>query len=283
MLAVIRGHAEVVRVLVGAGAAVELQGTGAPGFAGRTAHDLAAARGDAAQPGAASAAGAAHPRDAARSGAAVPVAGDLERSRRAGRLHAADSRRHPRPPAARLAGARSRSPPPRSAPSPPDPRGALRRRRGVAGAARRLHRQAARAGGALRPGAVPHRRAWARRPGVSARPRGAARRHRRAQRCRGHLGRRADVLLRAEHAARGRRRGAGGRVALPPIRSSDSVRRSVARRITARSRPCRARTPGPAVPARARSVRPRSPPCDTTRRVPARRPCGAAAPAGRCG
>ena len=48
MLAVIRGHAEVVRVLVGAGAAVELQGTGAPGFAGRTAHDLAAARGDAA-------------------------------------------------------------------------------------------------------------------------------------------------------------------------------------------------------------------------------------------
>ena len=47
MLAVVRGHADVVRILVGAGAAIELKGSGAPGFDGKTAHDLAAARGDA--------------------------------------------------------------------------------------------------------------------------------------------------------------------------------------------------------------------------------------------
>ena len=46
MLAVIAGHAEVVRVLVEAGADLTVMGTGAPGFAGKTARDLAAARGD---------------------------------------------------------------------------------------------------------------------------------------------------------------------------------------------------------------------------------------------
>ncbi|MGD9904839.1 MAG: ankyrin repeat domain-containing protein [Vicinamibacterales bacterium] len=48
MLAAIGGHAEVVRVLVAAGADLERRGIGAPGFAGRTAHDLAVAHGDAA-------------------------------------------------------------------------------------------------------------------------------------------------------------------------------------------------------------------------------------------
>ena len=47
MLAVIRGHAAVIRVLVAAGADLELKGTGAPGFAGKRAHDLAVDRGDA--------------------------------------------------------------------------------------------------------------------------------------------------------------------------------------------------------------------------------------------
>jgi len=46
MLAALHGHAEVARVLVAAGATVELTGTGAPGFAGQSAHDLALARGD---------------------------------------------------------------------------------------------------------------------------------------------------------------------------------------------------------------------------------------------
>lgn len=46
MLAALRGHAAVVGVLVGAGANLELRGTGAPGFAGKTAFDLASARGD---------------------------------------------------------------------------------------------------------------------------------------------------------------------------------------------------------------------------------------------
>jgi ankyrin repeat protein len=46
MLAVVRGHAEVVRILVDAGADRTLRGTGAPGFADRTALDLAVARGD---------------------------------------------------------------------------------------------------------------------------------------------------------------------------------------------------------------------------------------------
>ena len=44
MLAVINGHVEVVRALVRAGANHELCGTGAPGFAGKTALDLALAR-----------------------------------------------------------------------------------------------------------------------------------------------------------------------------------------------------------------------------------------------
>jgi hypothetical protein len=48
MLAALHGHTGVVRVLVGAGANLELRGTGAPGFAGKTAYDLAVARGDAA-------------------------------------------------------------------------------------------------------------------------------------------------------------------------------------------------------------------------------------------
>ena len=46
MLAVVRGHVEVVRILAGAGASLSLLGTGAPGFAGKTALDLAIARGD---------------------------------------------------------------------------------------------------------------------------------------------------------------------------------------------------------------------------------------------
>lgn len=48
MLAALHGHADVVRVLVGAGANLELRGSGAPGFAAKTAYDLAVARGDAA-------------------------------------------------------------------------------------------------------------------------------------------------------------------------------------------------------------------------------------------
>jgi uncharacterized protein len=46
MLAVVRGHREVVRVLVEAGADVTLRGSGAPGFAGLAALDLAVARND---------------------------------------------------------------------------------------------------------------------------------------------------------------------------------------------------------------------------------------------
>ena len=45
MLAVVAGHPEVVHLLVRAGADRSLRGTGAPGFAGKTAHDLAVARG----------------------------------------------------------------------------------------------------------------------------------------------------------------------------------------------------------------------------------------------
>ena len=45
MLAVIAGHAEIVRALVEAGADRTLRGTGAPGFAGKTALELATARG----------------------------------------------------------------------------------------------------------------------------------------------------------------------------------------------------------------------------------------------
>jgi uncharacterized protein len=46
MLAVVRGHGEIVRVLTDAGADVTLRGSGAPGFAGLAALDLAVARND---------------------------------------------------------------------------------------------------------------------------------------------------------------------------------------------------------------------------------------------
>jgi len=46
MLAVVRGHTNVVRKLAGAGADLGLRGTGAPGFAAKTALDLAVARDD---------------------------------------------------------------------------------------------------------------------------------------------------------------------------------------------------------------------------------------------
>ena len=45
MLAVVRGHVDVVRRLTDVGASVSLRGTGAPGFAEKTALDLAIARG----------------------------------------------------------------------------------------------------------------------------------------------------------------------------------------------------------------------------------------------
>jgi ankyrin repeat protein len=45
MLAVVAGHAEIARLLAHAGADLSLRGTGAPGFAGKTAGDLALARG----------------------------------------------------------------------------------------------------------------------------------------------------------------------------------------------------------------------------------------------
>lgn len=41
MLAVINGHSEIVRCLVEAGADTEVRGTGAPGFRGKTALELA--------------------------------------------------------------------------------------------------------------------------------------------------------------------------------------------------------------------------------------------------
>lgn len=47
MLAVVRGHVDVVRTLVSREADASLRGTGAPGFAGKTALDLAVARNDA--------------------------------------------------------------------------------------------------------------------------------------------------------------------------------------------------------------------------------------------
>ena len=46
MLAVINGHVDIVRTLVRAGANLTLKGTGAPGFAGKTALDLAVGRDD---------------------------------------------------------------------------------------------------------------------------------------------------------------------------------------------------------------------------------------------
>ena len=45
MLALVAGHEEVARLLAGAGANLSLRGTGAPGFAGKTAYDLAVERG----------------------------------------------------------------------------------------------------------------------------------------------------------------------------------------------------------------------------------------------
>src|SRR5262249_25795870 len=45
MLAIVNGHAAVARSLVDAGADLSPRGSGAPGFAGKTARDLAEARG----------------------------------------------------------------------------------------------------------------------------------------------------------------------------------------------------------------------------------------------
>ena len=45
MLAVVAGHPEIALALARAGADLTLRGTGAPGFAGKTAGDLAAERG----------------------------------------------------------------------------------------------------------------------------------------------------------------------------------------------------------------------------------------------
>jgi ankyrin repeat protein len=45
MLAIVAGHYEIARILAKAGADLSLRGTGAPGFAGKTASDLAAERG----------------------------------------------------------------------------------------------------------------------------------------------------------------------------------------------------------------------------------------------
>jgi ankyrin repeat protein len=44
MLALVAGHAEVARLLANAGTDLSLRGTGAPGFAGKTAYDLAVER-----------------------------------------------------------------------------------------------------------------------------------------------------------------------------------------------------------------------------------------------
>lgn len=44
MLAIVAGHEPVARALVRAGADLAIRGAGAPGFAGKTAFDLAAAR-----------------------------------------------------------------------------------------------------------------------------------------------------------------------------------------------------------------------------------------------
>ena len=45
MLALVAGHAEVARLLARAGADLSVRGTGAPGFVGKTAFDLAVERG----------------------------------------------------------------------------------------------------------------------------------------------------------------------------------------------------------------------------------------------
>lgn len=44
MLAIVAGHQDVARLLVAAGADLEVRGSGAPGFAGKSAYDLALAR-----------------------------------------------------------------------------------------------------------------------------------------------------------------------------------------------------------------------------------------------
>jgi len=44
MLAIIAGHPEIARMLARAGADLCIRGSGAPGFAGKTAYDLAVAR-----------------------------------------------------------------------------------------------------------------------------------------------------------------------------------------------------------------------------------------------
>jgi uncharacterized protein len=44
MLAIVAGHANIARLLIGAGANLDVRGSGAPGFAGKTAYDLAVAR-----------------------------------------------------------------------------------------------------------------------------------------------------------------------------------------------------------------------------------------------
>ena len=41
MLATINGHTQIAEILIGAGADITIQGSGAPGFAGKTAFDLA--------------------------------------------------------------------------------------------------------------------------------------------------------------------------------------------------------------------------------------------------
>jgi ankyrin repeat protein len=46
MLAVVNGHLDVARILADAGADLTLRGSGAPGFAGKRALDLAVDRGD---------------------------------------------------------------------------------------------------------------------------------------------------------------------------------------------------------------------------------------------
>jgi ankyrin repeat protein len=45
MLAIIGGHEDIARELVAAGVDLEARGSGAPGFSGKTAHDLALERG----------------------------------------------------------------------------------------------------------------------------------------------------------------------------------------------------------------------------------------------
>lgn len=45
MLAIVNGHRDIARLLVAAGADVTVYGSGAPGFAGKTAYDLARERG----------------------------------------------------------------------------------------------------------------------------------------------------------------------------------------------------------------------------------------------